>query len=361
MFSSFGIGSTADEYTIELTYEGVRTSETTSTSEHALECAYSKVTYETKEDPEDVIDKLMAQRQQLPYATGHDVVAVRIVYSSKEPRLEVQLGVEKFTPKPIALKVSSSNKTNTGKVHASLITILKHCQLGFVRDITICDGLFSVLLDVKDKWTSLRTLDISNNALEALPKEALARVPYINVLKLSGNKLTSLPNMNQFPMLKELHVNGNFISTIPIDLCADAHLEVLSLEFNRLTKLHVKLKDSSRLRVLRLLGNPIEMLPQMHRFGRLDCFSLANVFMAKNSTSGAIDVEVRDASTSYLSSMMTGKAPQHGKAYQTFLGLVFRSSECQNAFLVEALATIASTHPQNCEAIVNTEGMCYFE
>ena len=95
----------------------------------------------------------------------------------------------------------------------------------------------------------------------------------------------------------------------------------------------------------------------MHKFERLECLSLTNVFMVKNPTTGVIDVEVRDvAGSSYLSSMMTGKATHYGKAYNVFLGLVFRSSECQNSFLVEALARIASLHPQNCEAIVNAEG-----
>ena len=348
------MGSTVDEYTVELTYEGVRTNAQASTREENVEQTSTKVSFETKDDPEEVIDKLLSQRQQLPYAAGYDVVVVNMVYSATAVTL--QLGIEKYKPKPVGLKVSSSNKTSTGKAHPSLVTVLKHCQLGSVRTVQLCDGLFTVLMDVRDKWTSVRTLDISNNALESVPKDVLARVPYINVLKMNSNKLTVLPNLNQLTMLKELYVNGNMITAIPIDLCADSHLEVLSLECNRLTKLHIKLKDASRLRTLRLLGNAIEVLPQMHQFERLECFSLTNVFMAKNPKTGVIDVEVRDAGSSYLSSMMTGKATHYGKAYNAFLGLVFRSSECQNSFLVEALATIASMHPQNCEAIVNDEG-----
>ena len=179
--------------------------------------------------------------------------------------------------------------------------------------------------------------------------------PHREVLRLDRNRLTTLPNLNSFTLLKELHVNDNALTALPIDLVEDLDLEVLSLEFNRLNKLHVKLKDLSKLRALCLLENPIETLPRLNKSGNQRCLSLANVKVWKDEVTGDVDVEVQETGSSYFSSIVGGKA-QKDKAYTAFLNLIFRSSECQNSLLVAAVKAIASKSRENCEAIVNTEG-----
>jgi hypothetical protein len=354
MFSSFSItGAAAEAYDVELAYEdarrgrrdGEKASTTTTTTE---------VTFDSKEDPEEVIDKLVKQRRDLPYETGYECVVIRALCSAS--KVAIQLGVEKYQPRPVALKVTSNGKMNAGQSHSSLASVLKHCQLGSLRKLSVQDGLLSTVLSLRDKWTSVRELDISNNALETLPKELFARFPYLEVLRLDGNKLATLPNLNAFTLLKELHANGNALSTLPIDMVEDLDLEVLSVEFNRLSKLHVKLKDLSKLRVLRLLENPIETLPRLNKTANQECLSLANVNVSRNGATGGVSVQVRETSSSYFSSIVGGKTTSKEKAYNAFLSLIFRSSECQNALLVAAVAVIASKSRENCEAIVLTEG-----
>ena len=329
-------------------YEAHATMEAESVEERA-----TKVTFDSKEDPEEVIDALMKQRQDLPYETGYDYVVVRTLCSASS--VAVQLSVEKFQPKPVALKVSLSGKMTTSASHAGLAKVLKQCQLGCLRRLSVHDGLFAVVSGLRDRWNSIRSLDASNNALETLPKGVFANFPHLEVLRLDRNRLTTLPNLNSFTLLKELHVNDNALTALPIDLVEDLDLEVLSLEFNRLNKLHVKLKDLSKLRALCLLENPIETLPRLNKSGNQRCLSLANVKVWKDEVTGDVDVEVQETGSSYFSSIVGGKA-QKDKAYTAFLNLIFHSSECQNSLLVAAVKAIASKSRENCEAIVNTEG-----
>ena len=77
MFSSFTMGPSAETYEMELTYEAHATMEAESVEERA-----TKVTFDSKEDPEEVIDALMKQRQDLPYETGYDYVVVRTLCSA---------------------------------------------------------------------------------------------------------------------------------------------------------------------------------------------------------------------------------------------------------------------------------------
>ena len=342
------LGPSAETYEMELTYEAHATMEAESVEERA-----TKVTFDSKEDPEEVIDALMKQRQDLPYETGYDYVVVRTLCSASS--VAVQLSVEKFQPKPVALKVSLSGKMTTSASHAGLAKVLKQCQLGCLRRLSVHDGLFAVVSGLRDRWNSIRSLDASNNALETLPKGVFANFPHLEVLRLDRNRLTTLPNLNSFTLLKELHVNDNALTALPIDLVEDLDLEVLSLEFNRLNKLHVKLKDLSKLRALCLLENPIETLPRLNKSGNQRCLSLANVKVWKDEVTGDVDVEVQETGSSYFSSIVGGKA-QKDKAYTAFLNLIFHSSECQNSLLVAAVKAIASKSRENCEAIVNTEG-----
>lgn len=67
-------------------------------------------------------------------------------------------------------------------------------------------------------------------------------------------------NLNVFMFFKELYVNGNVLLMLLIDMVEDLDLEVLFVEFNRLSKLYVKLKDLFKLCVLWLFENFIEML-----------------------------------------------------------------------------------------------------
>ena len=215
------------------------------------------------------------------------------------------------------------------------------------------DGLFAVVSGLRDRWNSIRSLDASNNAGN-VTKGVFANFPHLEVLRLDRNRLTTLPNLNSFTLLKELHVNDNALTALPIDLVEDLDLEVLS-SIQPSQQLDVKLKDLSKLRALCLLENPIETLPRLNKSGNQRCLSLANVKVWKDEVTWDVDVKVQETGCPYFSSIAGGKA-QKDKAYTAFLNLIFRSSECQNSLLVAAVKAIASKSRENCEAIVNTEG-----
>lgn len=351
MFSSFGMGSAVDAYTVELGYEiGVRSQ----SDGEKMEFKTTAATFDTNDDPEDVIDRLVKAREELPYVKGQDYVVIRTLFSAS--KVAIQLGVQKFQPKPAVLKVSSSTKTSVGKPHNSLVKILKHCQLDFIRDLIVQDGLVPTVFECRDRWASVRSLDVSNNNLELFPKDLFTRFPFLEVLRLDGNKLTTLPALNSLTMLRKFHAAKNQIATVPVDLVEDLDLEVLSLEYNRLTKLHVKFKNLSKLRVLKLLENPIETLPRLNRSSSQQFLSIANVQINRNVVTGGVDVEVKEASSSYFASFVGSKATQKGKAFNAFLSLIFRSEESQNALLMSAVAVIASMGPEYSAAIVGVDG-----
>lgn len=352
MFSFSSYGNSGESYVLDLVHRGTVADER---GERVVELA-TTVSFDAKDDPEDVIDRVVRARAELPYETGHDYVVVRIVYGTAH--VAVSLSIEKFQMKPLALAVSANGKVSSQRSHANLTAVLRHCQLGSLRKLTVRDGLFFAVVEARDRWTSVRELDASKNGLEAMPKEVFSRFPYIEVLKMDENNLPSLPSMKALSLLKELYVNGNALTTLPVDLVDDLSLEVLSLEFNRLSKLHIKMKDLSKLRVLRLLENPIETLPRLNKGANQQCLTLANVQVMRNSVTDGVDVSVRETNSSYFSSIVGGKATTKDKAYNHFLNLIFRDDEFTNPFLVAAIAAIAAKGRENCEAIMSAEGEC---
>lgn len=321
--------------------------------ERVVELA-TTVSFDAKEDPEDVIDRVVRARTELPYESGHEYVVVRIVCGTTN--VAVSLSIEKFQIKPLALAVSANGKASSTRSHPNLTAVLRHCQLGWLRKLTVRDGLFFAVVEARDRWTSVRELDASKNGLESMPKEVFSRFPYIEALKMDENNLSSLPSMNALSLLKELHVNGNALTTLPVDLVDDLKLEVLSLEFNRLSKLHFKMKDLSKLRVLRLLENPIETLPRLNKGANQQCLTLANVQVMRDPVTDGVEVSVRETSSSYFSSIVGGKTTTKDKVYNHFLSLIFRGDEFSNPFLVAAIAAIAAKGRESCEAIMSTEG-----
>ncbi|CEF98287.1 Patatin/Phospholipase A2-related [Ostreococcus tauri] len=353
MFSFSSYGASAETYAIDLTYAGVVRDGDDGRNERRVEVA-TTLTFEAKDDPEEVIDRVVKQRQELPYDTDERYVGCKVVCGTTN--VAVTLTVEKFQIKPIACAVSANGKATSRRAHPTLTAVLRHCHLGSLRKLAVRDGLFFAVVEARDKWASVRELDASSNGLETVPKEVFTRFPYVELLKLDENKLASLPALNSLSLLKELYANGNAISTVPVDLVEGVDLEVLSLEFNRLNKLHIKLKDLSKLRVLRVLENPIETLPRLNKGRNQQCLSLANVQINRDPASGSVSVSVRETSSSYFSSIYGGSKNVKNKVYNHFLNLIFRSEEFSNTFLIAAIAEIAANGRENCEAIMGAEG-----
>lgn len=107
---------------------------------------------------------------------------------------------------------------------------------------------------------TLEVLDLSGNALEALP-DGLPRLHRLRILFCSGNRFTRLPAvLGRMPDLRMIGFRGNRITEIPSD-ALPAGLEWLILTDNRLAELPDAIGDCTALRKCALAGNRLRALP----------------------------------------------------------------------------------------------------
>ena len=86
--------------------------------------------------------------------------------------------------------------------------------------------------------TRLTTLDISNNRLESLEHAGLEKLHSLLSIKMSNNKLKSLPSyFNQFKSLRNLNVSSNYLEAFPDSLCELKSLIDLDISFNSIRAL----------------------------------------------------------------------------------------------------------------------------
>jgi Leucine-rich repeat (LRR) protein len=69
--------------------------------------------------------------------------------------------------------------------------------------------------------------------VQVIPKQ-VAELPFLEVLNVSGNRLSSLHPVGAIPTLRELSADANLLSTVPAEISQCTLLESLSLENNKL-------------------------------------------------------------------------------------------------------------------------------
>eukprot|EP00930_Biecheleria_cincta_P055665 TRINITY_DN41965_c0_g1_i1.p1 TRINITY_DN41965_c0_g1~~TRINITY_DN41965_c0_g1_i1.p1 ORF type:complete len:974 (+),score=213.50 TRINITY_DN41965_c0_g1_i1:110-3031(+) len=122
----------------------------------------------------------------------------------------------------------------------------------------IAPGIFSQMI-------TLKVINLSHNRLQFLPGDfggtSSTRVSSLRSLDLSNNLLTAIPDrVMTNRALVEMDLSHNKIKVLPeaYDLQS---LEKLFVSFNELTKLPANIGNSKKLRKLRITSNEVKMLP----------------------------------------------------------------------------------------------------
>ncbi len=141
-------------------------------------------------------------------------------------------------------------------------------------DLRNC-GLEALPAEVMTLADTLEVLDLSGNALSTLPED-LSNLKKLHTLFASGNRLTSLPVvLGRLPHLDTLGLKANQIADVPASALAPT-LRWLILTDNRVTSLPRSLTDCTRLQKLMLAGNRLSQLPRgMGRLQRLELLRLS--------------------------------------------------------------------------------------
>ena len=190
---------------------------------------------------------------------------------------------------------------------------LKAGQLAGITRLDLSCGLTEFPREIFELADSLEILNLSGNALSSLPDD-LHRLPHLRVLFCSDNRFTELPaslgqcaklsmigfKANQIshvpaaalpPLLRWLILTDNRISQLPDELGKRPLLQKLMLAGNQLAHLPESLANCHNLELLRIASNRFSQLPEW----LLTLPSLAWLAYAGNPVEMAVDVAGDDA------------------------------------------------------------------
>ncbi len=107
----------------------------------------------------------------------------------------------------------------------------------------------------------LNIVSLSHNELTSLP-DCIAEIQALGLLDLTQNQLTNLPDaFGQLKNLHQLSLDQNQFSTFPMALIECENLELFSMSENQLTELPVEIGQLSQLAMLHLYNNRLQTLP----------------------------------------------------------------------------------------------------
>ena len=190
---------------------------------------------------------------------------------------------------------------------------LKAGQLAGITRLDLACGLTEFPREIFELADSLEVLNLSANALSSLPDD-LHRLPHLRVLFCSDNLFTALPEClgqcaklsmigfkaNQIshvpaaalpPLLRWLILTDNQISRLPDELGQRPLLQKLMLAGNQLAQLPESLANCHNLELLRIASNRFTRLPHW----LLTLPSLTWLAYAGNPVEMALNVAEKDA------------------------------------------------------------------
>ena len=104
---------------------------------------------------------------------------------------------------------------------------------------------------------TLKTLDISFNALTSITDSGFMALPALQSLSVSENRLRSIPDLSGSASLITLTADGNQITSVPDGLTALPHLKNVDLSRNDIRQLDMQIGLMGNLSVFRIANNPL--------------------------------------------------------------------------------------------------------
>ena len=138
---------------------------------------------------------------------------------------------------------------------------LRAGALAGTRHLRLSQSLTEFPREIFDLSPTLEVLDLSGNALNALPDD-LHRLEKLRILFCSNNDFTALPaGLGQCLNLTMIGFKANRIRAVPAD-ALPPHLRWLILTDNAIETLPVEIGRCTRLQKLMLAGNRLQDLPE---------------------------------------------------------------------------------------------------
>ncbi|CAK1702466.1 leucine-rich repeat-containing protein kinase family protein [Vibrio crassostreae] len=138
---------------------------------------------------------------------------------------------------------------------------LKSGQLKGIKRLKLSEGLTEFPLEILELSDSLEILDLSGNQLSELPQE-LAQLTNLRIIFASNNLFTHLPDvLGSLPKLEMIGFKTNQIKTVSEE-SLPAQLRWLILTDNAIEVLPNSLGERPKLQKLALAGNQLRALPE---------------------------------------------------------------------------------------------------
>ncbi|CAN4083815.1 unnamed protein product [Withania somnifera] len=154
-------------------------------------------------------------------------------------------------------RVGSSSQQSDG-----MGVLTKLMRFNFSNGVGLGSGE-GVPVGCADHWKSVTAVSLCGLGLMVLPVE-ITQLPLLERLYLDNNKLSNFPpELGELKCLTVLVVDYNMLVSVPVELRECIGLVELSLEHNRLVRPLLDFRAMTKLRVLRLFGNPLEFLPDI--------------------------------------------------------------------------------------------------
>lgn len=173
---------------------------------------------------------------------------------------------------------------DSNQSQSDTLSLLKAGKLLGSRQLKLSCGLNHFPKEIFDLADTLEVLDLSGNALSSLPDD-LSRLHKLRILFCSSNRFTHVPEalgecqslsmigfksnkISHLPeesiptkMLRWFIMTDNVIKALPASLGDCKHMQKLMLAGNQLSKLPESLANCKNLELLRISANKLESLP----------------------------------------------------------------------------------------------------